>query len=64
LDCDWRWTLQTYCTSIFSVFAGGLLFGVVGVIISIPVTVIIMTTAKYYGEDIENGLNELINNAK
>jgi predicted PurR-regulated permease PerM len=50
--------------SIFSVFAGGLLFGVVGVIISIPVTVIIMTTAKYYGEDIENGFNELINNAK
>jgi len=50
--------------SIFSVFAGGMLFGIVGIVISIPVAVLIMTTYKYYGEDIINAFHDLINDQK
>ena len=38
--------------TILAVFAGGILFGILGIIISLPVTIIIITTIKYYSEDL------------
>ena len=38
--------------TILSVFAGGILFGVVGIIISLPVAIIIVSTFKYYEYEI------------
>lgn len=37
---------------IFSVFAGGYLFGFLGIIISLPLAIIIITTYKFYKTDI------------
>ncbi len=37
---------------IFSIFAGGILFGMLGIIISFPVAIIIIATYKYFKEDI------------
>ncbi len=37
---------------ILSVFAGGILFGVVGVIISLPVAIILIATLKFYKETV------------
>ena len=39
--------------SIFGVFAGGALFGVTGIIIALPVTIILSQTYKYYKSDIK-----------
>jgi len=39
--------------SIFGVFAGGALFGVTGIIIALPVTIILFQTYKYYKTDIK-----------
>ncbi|MBE6152890.1 MAG: AI-2E family transporter [Firmicutes bacterium] len=39
--------------SIFGVFAGGALFGVTGIIIALPVTIILSQTYKYYRTDIK-----------
>lgn len=47
---------------IFSVFSFGILFGIMGVIISLPVTIIIISTYKYYKKDIEEKLKK--NNTK
>lgn len=44
---------------IFSVFAGGILFGLVGIIISLPVAIIIIATYKYYQKDIEEKIEEI-----
>ncbi len=38
--------------TIFGVFAGGALFGVMGIIIALPVTIILTKTYKYYRKDI------------
>jgi len=38
--------------TILAVFAGGILFGILGVVISLPVTIILITTFKFYAEDI------------
>lgn len=45
--------------SIFAVFAGGILAGAIGIIISLPVAIIIITTYKYYKHDIGNKLEEI-----
>ena len=37
--------------TIISVFVGGALFGIVGIIISLPLAIIIITTFKYFKED-------------
>ena len=37
---------------IISVFAGGILFGVLGIVISLPCAIIIITTFKYFKKDI------------
>ena len=38
---------------IISVFAGGVLFGVIGIIISLPLLIIIITTYRFFKDDIE-----------
>lgn len=44
---------------IFAVFAGGILFGLLGIIISLPVAIIIIATYKYYQKDIEDKIEEI-----
>ena len=39
---------------IISVFAGGILFGVLGIVISLPVAIIAIATFKYFKKDIMN----------
>lgn len=43
---------------IFSVFAGGILFGVLGIIISLPFSILLIATFKYFKEDIMNIKNK------
>ena len=45
--------------NIFAVFAGGILAGAVGILISLPVAIIIIATYKYYKKDIDNKLIEI-----
>ena len=40
--------------TILAVFAGGILFGILGIVISLPVTIILITTIKFYAEDISD----------
>ena len=39
---------------IISVFAGGILFGVLGIVIALPVAIILISTFKYFKRDIMN----------
>jgi len=39
---------------IFSVFAGGKLFGILGIIISLPTAILLITTYNYFKKDINN----------
>lgn len=48
--------------TIFSLFAGSLLFGITGVFISFPMTIIFVTSYKYYKEDIAEGFEKLRSN--
>lgn len=43
---------------IFSVFAGGILFGIFGIMISFPAAVIIISTYKYFKEDITDKIQD------
>ncbi len=43
---------------IFSVFAGSALFGIMGIFISFPLAIIIVTTYKFYKEDIFENIKE------
>ena len=45
--------------NIFAVFAGGILWGFFGILIALPVTIIIMTTFKYFRKDIGNRIDDL-----
>ena len=47
---------------ILSVFAGGILAGVVGIIISLPVAILIISTLKYYKEDIVDKWEDIKDN--
>lgn len=44
---------------ILSVFVGGSLFGVGGVILSLPVAILIVTTYKYFKEDINDKIEDM-----
>lgn len=44
---------------IFAVFAGGILFGIVGVIISLPLAIILITTYKFYWDDISDKIEDI-----
>lgn len=43
---------------IISVFAGGILFGIMGIIISLPVAIILLTTYRFYEDDIYEVLSD------
>ena len=44
---------------IFAVFAGGILMGAIGIVISLPAAIIIIATYNYYKDDIDNKLEEI-----
>lgn len=44
---------------ILSVFAGGILFGIAGIVISLPLAIIIITTFKYFKEDISEKIDDM-----
>lgn len=44
---------------IMSVFAGGILFGIAGIIISLPLAIIIITTIKYFKSDINDKIEDI-----
>lgn len=50
--------------TIFSLFAGGIIFGIVGVFISFPLAIILVTGYKYYKEDIALGIEKIKDNIK
>lgn len=45
--------------SIFAVFAGGILYGVIGIIIALPVAIILLATYKFYEDDIADKLEDI-----
>lgn len=45
--------------TIFALFAGSILFGIMGVFISFPLAIILVTTFNYYKEDILEGFEKL-----
>lgn len=47
--------------TIFAVFAGGIIYGVVGIIIALPVAIILMATYKFYEDDINDKIEEIKN---
>lgn len=48
--------------TIIALFAGGILFGILGVFISFPLAIIAITTYKYYKEDITKNIKKVTNN--
>ena len=48
--------------TIIALFAGGILFGVLGVFISFPIAIIIVTTYKFYKEEITENIKKITNN--
>ena len=49
---------------IISVFAGGILFGITGIIVSLPVAIIIIATIKFFKTDIDKYSKEKIKKKK
>jgi predicted PurR-regulated permease PerM len=49
---------------ILSVFAGGILFGFIGVMLSLPLAIIALTTYKYYKTDITEKIEDIKTNKK
>ena len=49
---------------IMSVFAGGILFGVMGIILSLPIAIIIIATVKYFKEEINEKLEDMKTNGR
>ena len=45
--------------TILAVYAGGALFGIIGIIVSLPVTIILLATYRFYEDDISNKLDEM-----
>ena len=45
--------------NIFAVFAGGILGGFWGIVISLPIAIIIIATYKFFKEDIDNKITEI-----
>ena len=50
--------------TIIALFAGGVLFGVLGVFVSFPLAIIIVTTYKYYKDDITKNIKKVTNDDK
>lgn len=49
---------------IMSITAGGILFGITGIIISFPIAIILIATYKFYKEDITDKLEDIKDNKK
>lgn len=49
---------------IMSITAGGILFGIMGIIISFPIAIILIATYKYYKEDIVDKIEDMKENKK
>lgn len=49
---------------VLSVFVGGTLFGILGIILSLPVAIILITTYKYFKEDISGKIVDMRENSK
>jgi predicted PurR-regulated permease PerM len=47
--------------TIIALFSGGILFGILGVFISFPLAIIIVTTYKYYKDDITRNIKKVTN---
>ncbi|MBP3920192.1 MAG: AI-2E family transporter [Bacilli bacterium] len=45
--------------SIFSVFAGGIIYGIAGIVIALPVAIILIATYRFYEEDINDKLDDI-----
>jgi len=45
--------------SIFAVFAGGIIYGVIGIIIALPVAIILLSTYRFYEDDISDKLDDI-----
>lgn len=50
--------------TIFALFAGGALFGIVGVFISFPLAIFIVSLFKFYKDDISDGIEKIKENNK
>lgn len=50
--------------TIFALFAGGIIFGIVGVFISFPLAIIIVSLFKFYKDDISEGIEKIKVNKK
>lgn len=50
--------------TIFAVFAGGVLYGAKGIILALPITIIILTTIRFYRKDISSSIDKIKNKAK
>jgi len=44
---------------IVSVFAGGALFGILGILISLPLAIIVITTINYFKEDVKEKIEDI-----
>lgn len=44
---------------IFAVFAGGILFGIPGIVLSLPLAIILITTYKFYWDDISDKIEDI-----
>lgn len=44
---------------ILSVFAGGILFGIIGIIVSLPLAIILLATYKFFEEDITDKIEDI-----
>ena len=47
---------------IISLFTGGILFGMIGVFISFPLAILVVTTYKYFKDDISNNIKRITSN--
>lgn len=45
--------------TIIALFAGGIIFGILGVFISFPIAIILITTYKYYKDDISKNIKKV-----
>ncbi len=44
---------------IMSVFAGGILFGIIGIVISLPLAIIIVSTIKFFKDDLKDKIEDM-----
>lgn len=50
--------------SIFAVFAGGVIYGTKGIVLALPITIILLTTYRFYRTDINSGIDKMKKKAK